>query len=153
MGYPASDYLPAVLRGAAEAQDYVYILGLREDPDRESWSLVFQECGEPDEQDRALGLDTYWNGAGVDSQRGCHGGVVECEIRASEQPTLPKMPPSDMSQLRLVLAEQAAATLRLPTEVCFTLRLPDNQLQMVKRGLVRVLNSGRPDATPRLLRM
>ncbi|MCM0676227.1 hypothetical protein NCC78_16235 [Micromonospora phytophila] len=150
MNDPASVYLPTVLGGAAAVQDYVYILELREDPDRESWSLVFQECGEPDEQDRALGWDTYWIEAGG---RSCYGGLVECEIRTDKQPTLPAMPPHDLTELRLVLIESAAARLRLPTEVYFTLHLDESQLQMVKQGLVRILNSGRPDSAPRLLRL
>ncbi|MBQ0895601.1 hypothetical protein KBX37_21295 [Micromonospora sp. U56] len=149
----SDDEVPSVLRGAVEAEHHGYILGLYEDSDREFWSLQFMECIEPDEQDRASGTDAYCLAAGWDGQWICYGGVVECEIGAEDQPTLPLMPPSDRSELRLALTPQAAEMLHLPTSVRFALHLTPEQLLMVKRGLVRVLTTGRPDATPRLLQV
>jgi hypothetical protein len=149
-----SDYgVPTVLCGAVEVQGDVYALYLTEHRDVESWSLCFMESGESDEQSTAHGMDTYCLGAGLDSHSYWYGGIVECEISAAKQPTLPKMPPSDTSELRLVLTQQTAGELGLPTQVRFTLRLTPGQLLMVKRGLTRVLTSGRPDDTPRLLKV
>ncbi|RKN58757.1 hypothetical protein D7193_09600 [Micromonospora costi] len=142
-----------MLRDAAEAHDLVYILGIREKPIAESWSLIFQECSGASEEDESRGGDTYWIGVGRYGQWGCYGEVIECELTPSRQPTLPIMPPSDTTDLRLVFTDQTAMDLRLPTEVHFTLRLPDQQLQIIKRGLVRVLTSGRPSSCPRLLRV
>lgn len=149
---PLRDELPAVLRHAAEAHDLVYILGIQEEPLPESWSLIFQECPGASEEDESRGWDTYWIGVGY-GQGGCYGEVIECELTPSRQPTLPMMPPNDMTDLRLVFTDQTASDLRLPTEVRFTLRLSDQQLQIVKRGLVRVLTSGRPSSHPRLIRV
>ncbi|MGW3608250.1 hypothetical protein [Micromonospora sp. NPDC005161] len=147
-----SDYgVPTVLRGAVEVQGDVYALYLTEHRDVESWSLGFMESGDPNEQSTEHGMDTYCLGAGSDSHSYWYGGIVECEISASKQPTLPKMPPSDTSELRLVLTQQTAGQLGLPTQVSFTLCLTLRQLLMVKRGLTRVLTSGRPGDTPRLL--
>lgn len=150
---PLRDELPAVLRDAAEAHDLVYTLGIRAEPLPESWSLLFGECPGASEENKSRGWDTYWIGVGRYGQWGCYGEVIECELTSSRQPTLPMMPPSDMTGLRLVFTEQTASDLRLPTEVHFTLRLSDQQLQIVKRGLVRVLTSGRPSSRPRLLRV
>lgn len=123
-----------VLRDAGEDDSDVYVMGVRETTDPESWSLLFMECFDADdEQEIELGMDTYC--LVVDPGQATHyGGVRECEIRGAEW--------------RLVLAEDAAATLGLPVEQRFVLDLPAHQRDLLGRGLRRVLTSGRRDAVP-----
>ncbi len=126
-------WAPAVLRDAGEDGSGCYVLGLRETTDDDSWGLLFMECLDVDEQDVALGMDTYC--LVVDpGQATWYGGVVECELTSG--------------RLRLLLTEDAAKTLGMPTEPVFALALSADQLRMVGRGLDRVLNSGRRDAVP-----
>jgi hypothetical protein len=76
----------------------------------------------------------------VDPGQATHyGGVIECEITSTE--------------LRLVLTEDAASTLGMPQHTHFILDLPPHQLELLARGLQRVLTSGRADALPQLLRV
>lgn len=126
-----------VLRDAGEDDSDVYVVGVRETMEPGSWSLLFMECLDADdEQDVEFGMDTYC--LVVDPGQATHyGGVRECEIRGSE--------------LRLVLAKDAAETLGLPVEQRFVLDLPAHQLDLLGRGLRRVLTSGRQDAIPHCL--
>lgn len=127
-----------VLRDAAEADvEGVYVIGVRETLDGESWSLMFQEPYDAeDPQEIRLGMDTYC--LVVDPGQACYyGGVLECEIAAEE--------------LLLRLTEEAAAALGTPTVMRFTLAMGSDQLQTLRRGLARVLTSGRPDAVPQRL--
>jgi hypothetical protein len=79
------------------------------------------------------GMDTYC--LVVDpGQATSYGGVLEREVTDRH--------------LRLALAEGAAADLGLPMRSEFSLELIEDHLATVRRGLRRVLASGRPDAVP-----
>jgi hypothetical protein len=133
--------VPPVLRDAGEDDGDVYVVGVRESADPQSWSLLLMECDDEfdaDEPERDDGMDTYC--LVVDPGQATHyGGVVECEIAGTE--------------LRLVLTEDAASTLGMPRHTRFVLDLPPRQRDMLGRGLQRVLTSGRTDAIPRLLQV
>src|ERR687895_263749 len=97
-------WAPAVLRDAGEDDADVYVVGIRETTDEDSWSLLFIEFDEDeyedeDPEDIDDGMDTYC--LVVDPGQATHyGGVIECEITGNE--------------LRLVLTEDAASTLDMP---------------------------------------
>lgn len=130
-------WAPAVLGDAGEDDSGCYVLGVRETTDACSWSLMFMECCDADdEQEVALGMDTYC--LVVDpGQATFYGGVRECELACG--------------RLRLVLTEHAAAALGVPAALDFALTMSPGQQQLISRGLRRVLTSGRRDAIPRLL--
>jgi hypothetical protein len=130
-------WAPPVLRDAGEDDGDVYVVGVRETTDPDAWSLLFMACYDPDdEQDAELGMNTYC--LVIDpGQATCYGGVRECELTGTE--------------LRLVLAEETAAALGMPTDNRFALDLPEHQRELLGRGLRRVLTSGRADTIPRLL--
>ena len=128
-------WVPVALEDAGEDDDEVYVIGLRQSADdSESWSLMFMECYDSeDEQEIAQGMDTYC--LVVDpGQATAYGGVLECELTSN--------------RLRLLLSDETAQSLRIPTQLDFALALQEDQLAMVRRGLGRVLTSGRPDAVP-----
>jgi hypothetical protein len=128
-----------VLRDAGEDDGDVYVVGVRESTDSEAWSLLFIECCDlSNEQDIALGMDTYCLVVSP-GQATHYGGVRECELTNGE--------------LRLLLSEDAAATLEMPPTARFVLELPSHQHELLRRGLRRVLNSGRADAIPQRLRL
>ncbi|MGC3859006.1 Imm10 family immunity protein [Micromonospora chersina] len=133
------EFAPPTLRDVGEEDDGVYVIAVGETSDPESWQLSLMECDEEaaeDPQEVALGWDTYC--LVVDPGQATHyGGVVECEV-------------SD-TRLRLTLTSEAAQDLALPTDATFDLRLTDDQISMLKRGLTRVLTSGRRNARPTLL--
>lgn len=132
--------VPGVLADAGEDDEDVYVLGLRHSAEQmESWSVMFMECYDADdEQDIALGMDTYC--LVVDpGQATAYGGVVECVMADGH--------------LRLVLAAQTAKTLGTATELDFTLAVDQDQIQMIRRGLTRVLTSGRRDTIPTRLEL
>jgi hypothetical protein len=134
----SGEYLPEVLRDAGEDDDEdLYIVGVRETTDPESWTLMFMESyDDGDEQEISLGMDTYC--LVVDpGQATCYGGVLECEVGDAA--------------LFLRLTEDAAGNLGVPTELRFALDLDAEKLAMLRRGLTRVLTSGRPDAVPQHL--
>ena len=134
-GEDGSGAPPPVLRDAGEADDGVYVVGVRESTDPEAWSLLFMECGPEDEHEVDLGWDTYC--LVVDpGQATFYGGIVDCEVTATE--------------LSLVFTEDAASTLGMPMRARFVLDLPDGKREMLGRGLRRVLTSGRADAVPHL---
>lgn len=132
-------WAPQALRDAVEDDGDVYVVGVRETTDPESWSLMFMECYDAeDEQEIALGMDTYC--LVVDPGQATHyGGVRECEVAGT--------------RLRLVLTEDAAATLGMPSDTCFDLALSSQQLDLLGRGLRRVLTSGRAETIPRRLQV
>lgn len=133
-------WVPTVLADAGEDDGDVYVLGLRHSAEEsESWSLMFMECYDAeDEQEVALGMDTYY--LVVDpGQATAYGGVSQCVV--------------DEGHLRLVLATDTAEALGTPTELDFALAMDEEQIEMVKRGLTRVLASGRRNAIPSLLRL
>jgi hypothetical protein len=135
----ARRWVPDVLRDAGEDEDDngVYVVGVRESLDPESWSLCFMECYDAeDEQEISLGMDTYC--LVVDpGQRTFHGGVAECEL-------------SD-DRLVLRLTERAAEALGTPNDMSFCLALDSLKLEVLRRGLRRVLTSGRANAVPQRL--
>lgn len=141
-------WVPAVLRDAGEDDSEVYVVGVRESLDDDSWSLLFMEFDQSeyedddpqddDPQDIDDGMDTYC--LVVDPGQATHyGGVRECEL--------------DGQRLRLVLTEQAAQTLGMPVEVSFGLEMSPAQVDVLRRGLARVLTSGRTDALPQQFRV
>jgi hypothetical protein len=137
--------VPPVLRDAGEDDGEVYVIGVRESTDPQSWSLLLMEFDDEDDEEdaddeleRDDGMDTYC--LVVDpGQATYYGGVLECEIAGTE--------------LRLVLSADAASTLDMPQRTQFILDLPPDQREMLGRGLQRVLTSGRADAVPQLLRV
>jgi hypothetical protein len=131
---------PGILAEVGEDDGDVYVLGLRvsaEDPG--AWSMMFMECYDAeDEQEISLGMDTYC--LVVDpGQATAYGGVLECDLSGR--------------RLRLVLLPETAKALGMPAELIFTLAMEDQQIQLVRQGLIRVLTSGRPDALPARLNL
>ncbi|MFD6826765.1 Imm10 family immunity protein [Streptomyces sp. NPDC060085] len=121
--------LPAEIFGIGEIDDTVFVTD-----ESGNWVFSFQgyfdEMGEVGDR---LGMDTYC--LVVDpGQRTCYGGVVECLAVNSE--------------LRLVLTEEAADALKVPPNLSFTLRLPVEELAILKAALSKILTSGRSDAIP-----
>jgi hypothetical protein len=134
----ARRWAPDVLRDAGEDELIgVYTVGVRESLDSESWASMFMAKNDAhDEQEISLGMDTYC--LVVDpGQWTVYGGVVECEL-------------SD-DRLILRLTERAAEKLRTPTEMGFGLALDSTKLEVLRRGLRRVLTSGRANAVPHRL--
>jgi hypothetical protein len=134
--------VPAVLSGVDE-DDWgdVYAVAISDTSDFESWVLSFQECSGADlndPQEISLGMDTYC--LVVDPGQVTHyGGVRECEL--------------DNGRLRLTFTKEAAATLGTPANVSFILNLTPDQVDSLRRGLARVLRSGRASEVPLLLRL
>ena len=134
----ARRWVPDVLRNAGEDEnDNGYVVGVQESLDPESWSLMFMASNDAeDEQQISLGMDTYC--LVVDpGQWTMYGGVVECEL-------------SD-DRLILRLTERAAEKLRTPTAMRLGLALDSAKLEVLRRGLRRVLTSGRANAVPQRL--
>ncbi|MFG3603569.1 Imm10 family immunity protein [Micromonospora chersina] len=133
------EFAPPILRDVGEEDDGVYVIAVGEAGDPESWQLALMECDEDaveDPQEIALGWDTYC--LVVDPGQATHyGGVVECEVTET--------------RLRLALTSEAAQALALPIDATFGLQLSADQICMLKRGLTRVLTSGRRNARPTLL--
>lgn len=127
--------VPGVLADAGEDDGDVYVLGLRQSADEvEPGSVMFMECYDADdEQEIVLGMDTCC--LVVDpGQATDYGGVLECVV-ADGHP-------------RLVLAAETAKAVGTATELDFALAVEQEQIQMIRRGLIRVLTSGRRDAIP-----
>jgi immunity protein 10 of polymorphic toxin system len=132
-------WAPPVLHDAGEDDGDVYVVGVRETADAESWTLLFIECDDSEEdQEITLGMDTYCLVTSP-GQATYYGGVRECEMSAPE--------------LRFALTDDAAATLAMPAETRFVLDLSPRQHELLRRGLLRVLTSGRADAHPQILRL
>jgi hypothetical protein len=130
-------WVAAVIRDVGEDDSDGYVIGLREAAAPGSWSLLFMGCYDADDpQEIDLGMDTYC--LVVDPGQATHyGGVRECEL--------------DGERLRLTLTEEAAETLRMPVDTSFALDLTPQQVDLLGRGLARVLTSGRQDAVPERL--
>ncbi|MFD6640170.1 Imm10 family immunity protein [Micromonospora chalcea] len=135
----SNEFAPSTLRDVGEEDDGVYVIAVGETSDPESWQLALMECDEDaagDPQEVALGFDTYC--LVVDPGQATHyGGIVECEVTET--------------RLRFALTSEAAQALALPTDATFGLQLTADQVSMLKRGLTRVLTSGRRNARPALL--
>ena len=130
-------WAPAVIGDVGEDDSDGYVVGIRETGASDSWSLLFMECGGAEvPQNISLGMDTYCLVAGP-GQATCYGGVRECELGGG--------------RLRLTLTEEAAGSLGMPVETSFALDLTPPQVDLLGRGLVRVLTSGRTGAVPQRL--
>jgi hypothetical protein len=134
VGHERPGWAPAILRDMGEDDSDFYMVGIREAPDPDAWSLTFMECDDADdEQEIAVGMDTYC--LVVDPGQATHyGGVRECELKDG--------------RLHLILTSQAATALGMPVETWFALELTPQQSGALSRGLERVLTSGRADAIP-----
>lgn len=127
---------PTVVRDVGEDDSDVYVVGIRETDNPDSWSLLFMECDAEDPQEIDLGMDTY--GLVVDPGQATHyGGVRESEL--------------DGGRLRLILTEDAADSLGMPVDTSFVLDVTPQQVDLLGRGLVKVLTSGRADIVPQRL--
>jgi hypothetical protein len=129
VGTGESRRVPEVLGDADEDDGDGYVLGVRESVDSPTWSLLFMECDHAEDDTYCLIVDP--------GQATFYGGVVACELSDRE--------------LNLVLTEEAAKELGTPTDLRFGLALDAERWQMVRRGLSRVLTSGRPEEVPRRL--
>ena len=133
---PAVGY--KTVRDVQDATDDVYVLGLREFARPDSWSLLFM-AGEPDaDPDDDLGSYCLVVDPG---QATMYGGVTACSIET----------PASGHVLRLKLTAEASETLDLPAESALSLELTPAGLELLRRGLRRVLTSGRPVDTPDVL--
>jgi hypothetical protein len=126
-----SQGVPEVLGDAGEDDGDGYVLGVRESIDSTTWSLLFMECDEAEDDTYCLVVDP--------GQATYYGGVRECELSERE--------------LNLVLTAEAAEELGTPTDLRFALALDTDQWHMVRRGLSRVLTSGRAEEVPHRLAM
>lgn len=131
-------WAPAVIGEVSEDDSDVYMIAIRETDDPDSWSLLFMEpCDAENPQEIQLGMDTYCLVAGP-GQATCYGGVRECELGGG--------------RLHLTLTAEAAGTLGMPADTSFTLELlTPQQVDLLGRGLARVLTSGRADEVPQRL--
>lgn len=125
---------------AEEAPDYGCLsAGVAEHEDGSGFVLIFQ-CGllEPDEQDRALGMDSYCLVTADDGTD--YGGVTEVVLADN--------------LLRVVVTEQALEPLGLDDpEIEATLDVDPDAVDRLRDGLRRILNYGRSDARPSTLRL
>jgi hypothetical protein len=138
-GHGQQGRAPAVVSDASEDDGDVYVVAIRETDAPDSWSLLFMACHDTeDPQEISTGMDTYCLVAGP-GQATAYGGVRECELRGR--------------RLRLALTEEASDSLGMPADVSFALDLAPRQVDLLSRGLARVLASGRADAVPQLLRV
>ena len=131
-------WAPAAISDVSEDDSDVYMIGIREADAPDSWSLLFMEPHDAeDPRPMRLGMDTYCLVAGP-GQATCYGGVRECELGSG--------------RLHLRLTAEAAGTLGLPANMSFALELlTPQQVDLLGRGLARVLTSGRPAEVPRRL--
>lgn len=129
---------PAVIGDVTEDDSDVYMIGIRETSAPDSWSLLFMEPpGAEDPQDIQLGMDTYCLVAGP-GQATCYGGIRECELGSG--------------RLHLKLTAETAGTLGMPVDTSFALELlTPQQIDLLGRGLARVLTSGRASEVPQRL--
>lgn len=121
--------------GVDEEPDYEYLsAGVSENVDGSGFVLIFQ-CGldEPDEQDVALGMDSYCL---ITADEGTAYGCVTEVVLTS-------------SLLRVVVRPDALESLELDdTEIEATLDVDQESLDRLSDGLRLVLNYGRPSARP-----
>ena len=121
--------------GVDEEPDYEYLsAGVSENADGSGFVLIFQ-CGldEPDEQDVALGMDSYCL---ITADEGTDYGSVTEVVLAD-------------NVLRVVVREEALGPLGLDdAEIEATLDVDQESVDRLRDGLRLVLNYGRPDARP-----
>lgn len=112
-------------------------VGLAEDEADGRMALIFQ-CGlaEPDDQDVALGMDTYC--VTTAGQRTTYGGVTEVRLSGGV--------------LRVVIARDSLGPLGLDDpEIAAMLEIDQAATERLRSGLARVLAYGRPDARPAIV--
>jgi immunity protein 10 of polymorphic toxin system len=128
---------PPVIRDVGEHDGDVFVIAIREADAAGSWTLTFMEPYDVDDpQEILLGMDTYC--LVVDpGQATCYGGVRECVL--------------DGQRLRLTLTAEAAGSLGMPVGTSFDLELSPQQVDLLGRGLARVLTSGRAEEIPQRL--
>jgi hypothetical protein len=104
--------------------DGVLVVGIAEGPELNGWQLVFQRADEFDDQDRALGMDTYCIVSGW--QEGTiYGGVESWAV--------------DRSELTFRFSDDAARELHLAKTVRIALERDPAEVAEVVRALERVL--------------
>ena len=110
--------------------DETFVVGLTEDDEGAGRALVFMVSLAFDEQDRALGMDTYC----VSNEVGAtvYGGVASCVLELTFEPS-------------------AAETLVVHEECRFPLQLDEQSIAHLRRGLRRVLASGQSPPDPLVL--
>lgn len=126
--------------GTDEEPDYECLsAGVSENHDGSGFVLIFQcSLHEPDEQDVALGMDTYCL---VTADQGTdYGSVTEVVLR------------DDV--LRVVVTTEARQPLGLDdTEIEATLDVDQEAVELLREGLRRILNYGRSSARPATLQI
>jgi hypothetical protein len=119
------------------------VLGIRERPEAGGRGLIFIEGAPDGDEDDDLEMDSYCLVADP-SQAVFYGGVERCEIHLREGA-------GPAGPLRLTLDQETAEELEVPRSAQFDLHLTAGQLDVLRRGLRRILTSGRPSAIPELL--
>ncbi|QFG21109.1 Imm10 family immunity protein [Actinomadura sp. WMMB 499] len=126
--------------GVEELPDEETLLaGVAEHEDGSGLSLTFM-CGlyEPDEQDTALGMDSYC--LVTPDQGTAYGGVSEATLQDGV--------------LRVVVAEHDLEALKLDeTDIEAGLAVDNESVEQLRRGLRRILAYGRLDARPAIIRL
>ena len=108
------------------AEDNTLVVGLSEDQEGRGQTLLFQVAYSFDEQDRALGMDTY----AVSNEAGetVYGGVTSCILEGNI--------------LTVRFDPEAAATLEMDEECRYRLLVDRQSIIRLAEGLRRVLSSG-----------
>ncbi len=107
-------------------EDNTLVVGLSQDQEGCGQTLLFQVAHSFDEQDRALGMDTY----AVSNEAGAtvYGGVTSCILEG------------DILTVRF--HPEAAATLEMDEECRYRLLVGRSSIVRLAEGLRRVLSSG-----------
>ncbi len=102
-----------------------FVVAMGEQPDGSGQGLIFQLGLAPDEQDRALGMDTYCvcNEAGAT----VYGGVTSCILEGD--------------LLRLSFTPEAAESLAVGEECRLQLQVDRQSIKRLREGLRRVLDA------------
>nr|WP_040741083.1 Imm10 family immunity protein [Nocardia tenerifensis] len=120
-----------------DADDCV-MAGVAESSDGQGFSLLFMcDFEEPDEQEVALGMDTYCL---VTPDQGTAYGCVS-EVVLGEDVLRVSLDPESLDDLGLA-----------DTVVEALLRAPDSEVARLREVLPRILSYGRPESRPRLVR-
>jgi immunity protein 10 of polymorphic toxin system len=112
--------------------DNSLVVALAEEPGGGGRNLLFMVASEFDEQDRALGMDTY----SLSDETGAtvYGGVTSCRLEGNT--------------LAIVLSSEAAAILGLDQATRMPLLVPPHTITRLARGLRTVLTSGSDASAP-----
>ncbi|MEV5576651.1 Imm10 family immunity protein [Spirillospora sp. NPDC052269] len=123
----------------ADEDDETYVAGVAEQEYGGGHELTFMCClYEPDEQDIALGLDSYC--LVTPNQGTAYGGVKEVRMKGRV--------------LRVVVDPGKLEALGLDEpEIEVTLDVEEAQIEQLREGLRRVLTHGRPSERPAVLEL